>query len=85
MSIVWWLLIGLVAGAIARLLVPGKDSMGWLGTLILGLIGSLVGGFLGNLLFDQDFDVSAAGLIGSVIGAIIALLVYRATKSRSMA
>jgi len=82
MAIIWWIIIGLIAGAIARLLVPGKDPMGWLGTLILGLVGSLVGGFLGNLLFSGEFDVSAAGLIGSVVGAVIALLAYRAMKRR---
>lgn len=83
MGILVWLLIGLIAGALARLLVPGNDSMGVLGTLVLGLIGSLVGGFLGNVLFDGDFDVNAAGLVGSVIGAVIALLVYRAMTSRT--
>lgn len=81
MTIVWWIVIGLIAGAIARFLVPGRDPMGWIGTLVLGLIGSLIGGFLGNLLFGGDFEVSAAGLVGSIIGAVIALLVYRATRS----
>lgn len=83
MGILIWLLIGLVAGALARLLVPGTDPMGWGGTLILGLAGSLVGGFLGNLIADQDFDVSAAGLLGSVVGAIIVLLVFRSMRSRT--
>lgn len=83
MTVIWWIIIGLLAGAIARLLVPGKDPMGWLGTLVLGLIGSLIGGFLGNVLFGGDFDVSAAGLIGSIIGAVIALLIYRAARGRS--
>ena len=81
MGIVVWLLVGLIAGALARLLVPGKDPMGWLGTLVLGLVGSLIGGFLGNLIFGGEVDVSAAGIFGSVIGAIIALLAYRAIKT----
>lgn len=81
MFIVWWLIIGLIAGGLARLLVPGRDPMGLLATLVLGLVGSLIGGFLGNLIFDGDFDVSAAGLIGSVVGAIIALLIYRSTRA----
>ena len=80
MGIVVWLLVGLIAGALARFLVPGRDPMGWLGTLVLGLVGSLVGGFLGNLIFGGEFDVSAAGIVGSVIGAVIALLAYRAMK-----
>ena len=82
MEILIWLLVGLIAGAIARFLVPGDDPMGWLGTLVLGLVGSLVGGFLGNLLFEGDADISTTGIIGSVIGAIIVLLIYRAMRSR---
>jgi uncharacterized membrane protein YeaQ/YmgE (transglycosylase-associated protein family) len=82
-GILIWFLVGLLAGALARVLVPGKDPMGWVGTLILGLIGSLVGGFLGNLVSDGDFDVTSAGLIGSVIGAVVTLLIYRSLKNRS--
>ena len=74
MAILTWLLIGLIAGALARFLVPGRDPMGILGTILLGLVGSLVGGFLGNLVFGGQLEVTAAGLFGSVIGAIIALL-----------
>lgn len=84
MGILIWLLVGLIAGALARLLVPGDDPMGVLGTMVLGLVGSLIGGFLGNLLFDGQFDINAAGLVGSVIGAIIALLIYRSTQSRTV-
>lgn len=83
MGILIWLLVGLIAGALARFLVPGEDPMGWIGTLILGLIGSLVGGFLGNLVSDGDFDVTSAGLIGSVIGAVITLLIYRTLRDRT--
>jgi uncharacterized membrane protein YeaQ/YmgE (transglycosylase-associated protein family) len=83
MFIIWWLIVGLIAGALARLLVPGSDPMGWGGTLLLGLVGSLVGGFLGNLIFGGDFEVSAAGIIGATIGAIIALLIYRSARTSS--
>ena len=77
LSLLLWPIFGLVVGAIARFLVPGKQSMGWIATMILGIVGSLVGGFLGNLLFgDGGFEISAAGLIGSVIGAVIVLLIY---------
>lgn len=82
MNIIVWLLIGLVAGAIARLLVPGRDPIGFLGTMILGLVGSIVGGFLGDVLLGGDEDFSPAGLIGSIIGAVIALLIYRAVVGR---
>jgi uncharacterized membrane protein YeaQ/YmgE (transglycosylase-associated protein family) len=84
MGILIWLLIGLIAGALARFLVPGDDPMGFFGTMLLGLIGSLVGGFLGNLLNDGELDITTAGLIGSVIGAVIALIVYRSVKARSV-
>jgi uncharacterized membrane protein YeaQ/YmgE (transglycosylase-associated protein family) len=78
MQIIVWLIVGLIAGALARFLVPGRDPMGFLGTLVLGLVGSLVGGFLGDLLAGGDADFSPAGIIGSIIGAVIALLIWRA-------
>lgn len=81
MTILWWLLVGLVAGALARLLVPGSDPLGWGGTILLGLVGSLVGGFLGNLFVGGDLEVSAAGIVGATIGAVIALLIYRSVRS----
>jgi uncharacterized membrane protein YeaQ/YmgE (transglycosylase-associated protein family) len=85
MDLIIWLIVGLIAGAIARLLVPGRDPMGWLGTLVLGLVGSLIGGFLGDAFSSGDQDFSPAGLIGSVIGAVIALIVYRIVTSRRTA
>jgi len=84
MFIIVMIIVGLIAGALARLIVPGDDSMGIVGTLVLGLIGSLVGGFLGWLIFDRDAANGAfqtSGLIGSLIGAVIALLVYRAVNN----
>lgn len=83
MGLIVWLLVGLLAGFIARALVPGPDPMGVLGTLVLGLAGSLVGGFLGNLLFDGDIELAAAGIVGSIIGAIVALIAYRYINSRN--
>jgi uncharacterized membrane protein YeaQ/YmgE (transglycosylase-associated protein family) len=83
MGIVAWLLVGLIAGFIARALVPGKDSMGVLGTMLLGLVGSVIGGLIGNALSPGDQMFSPAGLIGSIIGAIIALVAYRAMGNRS--
>ena len=73
------IIIGLVAGALARLVVPGKQDLSILGTIVLGIVGSFVGGFLGYLLFHKDAGsgfLQPAGIIGSVIGAVIALLVY---------
>jgi uncharacterized membrane protein YeaQ/YmgE (transglycosylase-associated protein family) len=78
MAFIIWLVIGLIAGAVARLLVPGRDPMGWLGTLALGLVGSFVGGLLSVALTDRTMDeFTTAGLLGSVAGAIVALLIYR--------
>jgi uncharacterized membrane protein YeaQ/YmgE (transglycosylase-associated protein family) len=82
-GILVWLLVGLIAGFLARLLVPGNDPMGVGGTLLLGLVGSLIGGTLGALIFEGNVDVNAAGIIGSVIGAVIALLIYRSMKGRT--
>ena len=83
------LIIGAVAGFIARAVVPGPDPMGVLGTIVLGVVGSFVGGFLGYLLFGKDAADGAlqpAGLLGAIIGAVVALLVYRAAnRSRTHA
>ena len=77
------LVVGLVAGFLARALVPGDDSMGIGATIVLGIVGSFVGGFLGYLLFGKDAGegvLQPSGIIGSVVGAVIALLVYRSTS-----
>ena len=78
--IITLLIVGLIAGALARLLVPGRDPMGIGGTILLGIVGSFIGGFLGYVLFHHDANggfLQPAGLLGSVIGAVIALLIYR--------
>ena len=83
--IIGLIIIGAIAGFVARLLVPGRDPMGIVPTIVLGIVGSFIGGFLWNALFvkgDQD-GFSPAGLIGSIIGAVIALLVYRMVTRRS--
>jgi len=80
------LFVGLIAGGLARLLVPGSHSLGCWGTVLLGLVGSLVGGFLGWLIFDRDVADGAfqtSGLFGSIVGSVIALLIYRAVMGRS--
>ena len=80
MTIIAWLLVGLLAGALARLLVPGRDPMGLLATLVLGLAGSIVGGFLAAAVFGDDNGV---GLFGSTIGAVVILVVWNAfTRGR---
>ena len=77
------LVIGLLAGALARFLVPGRDPMGLIGTLILGVIGAFVGGTLWSLITGGGFDIEPSGFIGAVIGGVIALLIYRAVSSRA--
>ncbi len=79
--LLYMLVIGIVAGFLARLLVPGRDPMGFFATVLLGVVGSFIGGFLGYVLFNKDLDegaLQASGVIGSIIGAVIALLIYRA-------
>lgn len=76
------IIVGLIAGALARLLVPGRDSMGILGTIVLGIVGSFVGGFLWNLIEYHKLAPTkfhTVGIIGSIIGAIIVLLILRMT------
>jgi uncharacterized membrane protein YeaQ/YmgE (transglycosylase-associated protein family) len=78
------IIIGLIAGALARLFVPGRDPMGIGATILLGIVGSFIGGFLGYVLFHKDSNdgfFQASGIIGSVIGAVIALLIYRRVGS----
>lgn len=73
------IVVGLIAGALARLLVPGKQHMSILMTIVLGIVGSFVGGFLGYLLFGKDSAeglLQPSGIIGSVIGAIIVLVIW---------
>jgi uncharacterized membrane protein YeaQ/YmgE (transglycosylase-associated protein family) len=71
MGIILFLIMGLIAGLIARALVPGRDPMGWIGTLVLGVIGALIGGFLFG---GPD---NAVGYLGAIVGAVLVLLVYK--------
>jgi uncharacterized membrane protein YeaQ/YmgE (transglycosylase-associated protein family) len=76
MSIIWMILIGLIAGALAKLIMPGRDPGGIIVTILLGIAGSLVGGFLFG---GRDGQV---GIIGSVVGALILLFLYRLVVGR---
>lgn len=82
MGIIAFLIIGLIAGVIARALLPGPDPMGWLGTMVLGIIGSFVGGVLVSLVTTGTFDITPSNFIASVVGAIIVLLIWRAMGGR---
>ncbi len=75
------LVIGLLAGIVARALVPGRDPMSVGKTILLGVAGSYIGGFLGYVLFHHNAAAGAfqpSGLFGSIVGGVIALLIYRA-------
>jgi uncharacterized membrane protein YeaQ/YmgE (transglycosylase-associated protein family) len=74
-SILGFILLGIVAGYLGRLLMPGKQKMGFLATAGLGMFGSIVGGLLGSLIFEGDLDLSPSGFIGAVIGVLIVLFV----------
>lgn len=87
-SLLAFLVIGFLAGLIARALVSGPSPTGLVATTVLGIVGSLVGGFLGFVLFGKDLGdgaFQASGLIGSIIGSIVVLLVYRSTGARRRA
>ena len=78
-TILGLIIIGLIAGLIARAIIPGKQSLGILMTIVLGIVGSFVGGFLGYLLFGSDPNegfLQPSGIIGSILGAIIVLGLY---------
>jgi uncharacterized membrane protein YeaQ/YmgE (transglycosylase-associated protein family) len=79
------LIVGFIVGAIARLLMPGRDPIGILGTIVLGIVGSFVGGFLQNVLQYHSLSVHGfhpVGLIGSIIGAWVLLLLLRLEPGR---
>jgi uncharacterized membrane protein YeaQ/YmgE (transglycosylase-associated protein family) len=79
-TILWWILIGFVAGAIAKLIMPGKDPGGWIITILLGIAGAFVGGWLFGML-----GIGGGGfttLIGAIIGALILLAIYRLIAGR---
>ncbi len=75
MSFIWMIIVGLVAGLLARAIKPGNDAMGWIMTIVLGIVGAMLGGFLASLI-GIDADGGFIGLIFSVIGAIILLFLY---------
>lgn len=83
--IIVMIVVGLIAGALARLLMPGRDPMGILMTIVLGIVGSFIGGFISNLIFHYGNTTSfhPAGIIMSVIGAMLVLWVWRMVRART--
>jgi len=82
MSILGTILIGLIAGALAKFVMPGKDGGGWVMTILLGIAGSVVATYLGSAL-GLYIQGDNAGLIASTLGAILILFIYRLFKKKS--
>ena len=82
MHILWVILIGLVAGALARLIVPGTEAGGFIVSIILGIVGALVATWLGKAIGWYK-EGESAGLIGATVGAILVLAVYHLIRRRS--
>jgi uncharacterized membrane protein YeaQ/YmgE (transglycosylase-associated protein family) len=84
MGILAWIVLGLVAGAIAKLLMPGRDPGGWIVTILLGIAGAFVGGWIGSMLWGSNgvngINLGSLGL--AVLGAIVLLAIYRMIVGR---
>jgi len=84
MSLIWMIIIGLIVGAVAKFIMPGKDPGGIFITIIIGIVGALIAGFLGrNLGWYSDGE--PVGFIASVVGAILLLILYRMVAGRGRA
>jgi len=85
MSVVWFLLVGLVAGFLARAIMPGRQQMSVPMTMLLGIVGSFVGGFVGSLIGVGHYragEVHAGGIIGSILGALLVLFIVTRVQRR---
>ena len=89
MGIIAWIVLGLIAGAIARAIYPGHQGLGIIGTMVLGVIGAFVGGFLWNLIttgtlaLGASASLSIGSIVVAVLGAIVALFIYYAVTKRT--
>ena len=84
MSILAWIIIGLLAGVIANVIFPGPSKGGWFGAMMLGIVGAVVGGFLAGVVTGEDWTtgVNVSTLVVSVIGALVLLFAYNAIAGR---
>lgn len=86
LAFMWWIVIGFLAGLIARALVPGPQRLGCLLTIGLGLLGSIIGGVISSVIMGTDprgSEMQTSGLIMSTIGAVLVLVIYGAMSRRS--
>ena len=86
MGILAWIVLGLIAGAIAKAIMPGRDPGGFIVTALIGIVGAIIGGFLGNMLFGiggvSGFDLRS--LLVAIVGSLILLFIYRAATRRNV-
>ena len=85
MGILAWIILGLIAGAIAKAIMPGRDPGGFIVTALIGIVGAVIGGFLGNMIFGIGgvSGVDIRSILISVVGALVLLWVYRMATRRS--
>ena len=85
MGILAWVILGLISGAIAKAIMPGRDPGGFVVTMLIGIVGAVIGGFLGNTLFGISgvSGVNLYSILISVVGAVILLWIYRMVTRRS--
>lgn len=82
MGILSWIILGLIAGALAKWLMPGRQGGGWILTMVLGIVGAFVGGWLGTLVgFGSVTGINIGSIVTAVVGALVVLLIHRALKS----
>ena len=83
MGILSWIVFGLIAGALAKLIMPGKDPGGIIVTIVIGIVGAVIGGYLGTLLgFGTVTGFNIKSLAIAIVGALILLALYRAVKGK---
>ena len=82
MGTIAWLIVGVVAGGMARVLVPSRDEIGVFGAVVLALVGATIGGLLTNALAAGGRDLTTAGSIGAILGALATLMAYRTVMGR---
>ncbi|MBV9879676.1 MAG: GlsB/YeaQ/YmgE family stress response membrane protein [Gemmatirosa sp.] len=84
MGILAWIILGLIAGAIAKAIMPGRDPGGFIVTALIGIVGAVIGGFLGNLVFGIGgvSGVDIRSILISVVGALLLLWIYRMVAGR---
>ena len=81
MNILAWIIFGLIAGVVAKLLMPGKDPGGFIVTILIGIAGAVVGGFLGRLLgFEVEQGFNFPSFLVAILGALLLLFLYRKFK-----